>query len=88
MISGVSLKTCWAIKKHCNNEFYYTVASCWLFLYDLIQNFWWKEPSSFRTLLVPWQPWISIHVCILHYLSPCYTNHLNVSHSPVVCDLP
>jgi len=35
MMSGVSLETCWAIKKHWNNKFYYTVASCWLFLYDL-----------------------------------------------------
>ena len=34
MMSGVSLETCWAIKKHWNNKFYYTVASCWLFLYD------------------------------------------------------
>jgi hypothetical protein len=35
MMNGVSLETCWAIKKHWNNKFYYTVASCWLFLYDL-----------------------------------------------------
>jgi len=35
MMSGVSLETCWAIKKHWNNKFYYTVASYWLFLYDL-----------------------------------------------------
>jgi hypothetical protein len=35
MKSGVSLETFWAIKKHWNNKFYYTVASCWLFLYDL-----------------------------------------------------
>jgi len=35
MMSGVSLETCWTIKKHWNNKFYYTVASCWLFLYDL-----------------------------------------------------
>jgi len=34
----VSLETCWAIKKHWNNKFYYTVASCWLFLYDLYYN--------------------------------------------------
>ena len=34
-MSGVSLETCWAIKVHWNNKFYYTVASCWLFLYDL-----------------------------------------------------
>jgi hypothetical protein len=35
MMSGVSLETCWAIKKHLNNKFYYTVASYWVFLYDL-----------------------------------------------------
>jgi hypothetical protein len=35
MMGGVSLKTCSAIKKQCNNKFYYTVASCWLFVYDL-----------------------------------------------------
>jgi hypothetical protein len=35
MMSGVSLETCWAIKKHWNNKFYYTVASCCTFLYDL-----------------------------------------------------
>jgi predicted DCC family thiol-disulfide oxidoreductase YuxK len=34
VMSGVSLETCRAIKKHWNNKFYYTVASCWLFLYD------------------------------------------------------
>ena len=28
-------RTCWAIKKHRNNKFYYTVASCWFFLRDL-----------------------------------------------------
>jgi hypothetical protein len=31
MMSGVSFETCWTIKKHWNNKFYYTVASCWLF---------------------------------------------------------
>jgi len=35
MMRSVSLETFWAIKKHWNNKFYYTVASCWLFLYDL-----------------------------------------------------
>ena len=35
MMSGVSLETCWAIKKYWNNKFYYTFASCWLFLCDL-----------------------------------------------------
>jgi predicted DCC family thiol-disulfide oxidoreductase YuxK len=36
LMSGVSLETCWAIKKHWNNKFSYTVAFCWLFLYDLL----------------------------------------------------
>ena len=27
------------VKKHWNNKFYYTVASCWLFLYDLVQTY-------------------------------------------------
>jgi hypothetical protein len=34
MINGVSLETCWAFTKQWNIKFYYTVASCWLFLYD------------------------------------------------------
>jgi hypothetical protein len=35
MMGGVSPETCWAIKKHWNNKFYYTVASCWFLLWDL-----------------------------------------------------
>jgi hypothetical protein len=35
MMGGVSPETCGAIKKHWNNQFYYTVASCWFFLLDL-----------------------------------------------------
>jgi hypothetical protein len=35
MMGGVSSETCWEIKKHWNNKFYYTVASCWFFLWDL-----------------------------------------------------
>jgi len=35
MMGGVSPETCWAIKKHWNNKFYYTVASCWFVLWDL-----------------------------------------------------
>jgi len=30
-----SPETHWAIKKHWNNKFYYTVASCWFILWDL-----------------------------------------------------
>jgi len=32
MMGGVSPETCWTIKKHWSNKFYYTVASYWLFL--------------------------------------------------------
>jgi hypothetical protein len=35
-MGGVSSETCWAIKKHWNNKFYYTVASCWFFLWGYI----------------------------------------------------
>ena len=35
MMGGVSPETCWAIKKHWNNKFYYTVASCLFFLWVL-----------------------------------------------------
>jgi hypothetical protein len=35
MMGGVLPGTCWAIKKHWNNKFYYTVASCCFFLRDL-----------------------------------------------------
>jgi hypothetical protein len=38
MMGGVSSETCWAIKKHWNNKLYYTVASCWFFLWDLQKN--------------------------------------------------
>jgi hypothetical protein len=34
MISGVSPETYWAINKHGNNKFYYTVATCWFFLWE------------------------------------------------------
>jgi hypothetical protein len=39
MMSGVSLETCWGIKKHWSNKLYYTVASCWLFLYDFSSGY-------------------------------------------------
>jgi hypothetical protein len=35
MMGGVSPETCWAIKKHWNNIFYYTIASCWFCLWGL-----------------------------------------------------
>jgi hypothetical protein len=35
MMGGVYPETRGAIKKHWNNKFYYTVASCWFFLRDI-----------------------------------------------------
>jgi hypothetical protein len=35
VMGNVSPETCWAIKKHWNNKFYYTAASCWFFLWIL-----------------------------------------------------
>jgi len=35
MMDRASPETCWVIKKHWNNKFYYTVASSWLFLWAL-----------------------------------------------------
>jgi len=46
-MGGVSPKTCWAIKKHWNNKFYYMVASCWFFLWDLYYNAWVHEHRGF-----------------------------------------
>jgi len=48
MMGGVLPETCWAIKKHWNNKFYYTVASCWFFLWDLLLlHVVWKICTSF-----------------------------------------
>jgi len=49
MMSVVSLETCWAIKKQWNNKFYYTVASCWLFLYNLYNE---ARTHEYQVLLV------------------------------------
>jgi hypothetical protein len=45
MMGSVSPETCWEIKKHWNNKFYYTVASCWLFLWNLYFAMLYPEPS-------------------------------------------
>jgi hypothetical protein len=38
MMSGASRETCWAIKKHWNHKFNYTVASCRFFLWVLCSS--------------------------------------------------
>jgi len=46
MMSGASPETCWAIKKHWNNKFYYTVVSCWFFLWILQNGFYSRGRES------------------------------------------
>ena len=55
MMGGVSPETCWAIKKPWNNKLYYTVASCWFFLWDLSSSYYykyrdkWAKPGNLKT---------------------------------------
>jgi len=51
MMGGVSPEACWAIQKHLNNKFYYMVASCWFFLWDLDYDARIHEYQTFRVLL-------------------------------------
>jgi len=44
MMGSVSPETCWAIKKHWNNKFYYMVASCWFFIWVLHSKLYHKRP--------------------------------------------
>ena len=43
MMGGVLPRICSAIKKQQNNKFYYTVASCWFFLWVLYYDAWIQE---------------------------------------------
>ena len=51
MMSGVSPETCWAIKKHWNNKFYYTLASCWFFLWDFYYDARFHEHQEHQFLM-------------------------------------
>ena len=60
MMGCVSPETCWAIKKQWNNKFYYTVASCWFFLWVLYQDARIHEHQEFynkhlKVILYSWQ---------------------------------
>jgi len=59
MMGGVSPETCWSIKKHWNNKFYYTLASCYFFLWELYYDA--------RTDPWAWSSWTSCLyiVCII-----------------------
>jgi hypothetical protein len=53
MMGGVSPEACWAIKIHWNNKFYYTVASCWFFLWDLHYDARIHEHQTYRQVINP-----------------------------------
>ena len=58
MMGGVSPETCWAIKKYWNNKFYYTVASCWFFLWDLYYDERIHEHHENKILFSVEFPWL------------------------------
>jgi hypothetical protein len=93
MMSGVSLKTCWAIKKHWNNKFYYTVASCLLLLYNLCYDILFHEHQDAGevALRVPTSgslpiPYSSSHT---HLSFEYYEKHSGyINHFIFWCDSP
>jgi len=60
MMGGVSPETCWAVKKHWNNKFYYAVASCWFFLWVLYYDVRIREHQT-RTLLSVMWSWLCMN---------------------------
>jgi hypothetical protein len=52
VMSSVSLKMCWAIKKHWINKFYYMFASCCFFLWDLYYDAGIHEHQVLTTVLL------------------------------------
>jgi hypothetical protein len=60
MMGGVSPETCWAVKKHWNNKFYYTGASCWFFLWDFYYYAWIHEHRGRKCMLIVNVRWIHI----------------------------
>ena len=60
MMGGVSPETCWAIKKHWNNKFYYTFASCCFFLWVSLLSFVLVQ----KRILWTWEPRFLIPKCV------------------------
>jgi hypothetical protein len=68
----------YVIKKHWNNKFYYTVASCWSFLWDLKFNVSWQATKclnlvlSMTFILRGTDPWTSSLYSDQHKACVCY----------------
>jgi len=81
MMGSVLPKTCWAIKKHWSNKFYYMVASYWFFLWYLIcLNFVHIKNSNRRTAHT------ATAQCWLFYMSAdiCTFTNFNLLHEDCV----
>jgi len=57
MMGGVSPEACWAIKKQWNNKFFYTVAPCWFFLWDLYYDAQIHEHQTYLQVINPLKGW-------------------------------
>jgi len=54
MMGGVLPETCWASYKYVIIKFWYIVASCWIFLYELYYDAWIHEHQTVFTLGLFW----------------------------------
>jgi len=82
MMGGVSPETCWAIKKQWNNKFYYTVASCWLFPYDLYYDKRIHEHQELRYFRYFYM------LVVTSTIRPCYhSNTISLTSHTSKCDL-
>ena len=84
MVGGVSPETCSAIKKHCNNKFYYTVASCWFFLWDLhteLSVVFIHTSSTVVSLLQHAIRWWIVETWALHVRCSCRLTAIRLVHT-------
>jgi hypothetical protein len=65
-MGDVSSETCWALHKQWNNKCWYTVASCWLFLYELFRN--WSAYFTALWIFHHWRWWQHILSQTLVYI--------------------
>jgi len=84
MMSGVSLETYWAINRHLNNKFYYTVASCCLFLYDLYYDPWTSSRILIHDQVILL---VTLHEEQRVFLGPRVSIHALVQASSVVASV-
>ena len=54
MMGGVSPDTCWASYKYGMINFWYIVASCWIFLYELVSLQYQRMRKCFFSLMIPY----------------------------------